>query len=447
MSNLKDNDLDDLFRRASDKYPLRTDSSDWDRMAAALEKDRHSGQTDGLDSPDSRRSRRFLWLLLLLPLAGAGYYAVRLTGSHNQGKTAVASAAATPEPAATRSATATDAGSTGPVLATALKDGKPTTPNRLSSVTYGLRTGSPGSGKPAPAGRSSQPNGRRLTANLPTFNSQPTDNLRSFVHPGTRGGLSPAPAADLAETPADRQNSPGPDGLPYNWIDPERVHTAGNYHLTVDVKAPPKATAAKQQASPAARSSFLYAGVIVAPDLSMVKMQSVKGVGSTFGILLGYAFDKRWSVETGAYLDRKKYYTSGEYFNTKEVVVPSNSEVNGSCNMWEIPLNVRYNFNPEGRLHWFATAGLSTYLMRGEKYTYTYQYNGWGLDSAWNTKKPSQYPFSVVNLSVGLEQRLGKIGFLRIEPYARVPLTGMGAGKLPIMSTGINIGFVRPLWK
>src|ERR1700744_3391823 len=79
MSNLKDSDIDDLLRRASDKYPLRTDSADWDRMAAALEKD-PPPPADGTDPADKRKRRRFFWLFLLLPLGGLGYYAWHGTG-------------------------------------------------------------------------------------------------------------------------------------------------------------------------------------------------------------------------------------------------------------------------------------------------------------------------------------------------------------------------------
>jgi hypothetical protein len=116
--------------------------------------------------------------------------------------------------------------------------------------------------------------------------------------------------------------------------------------------------------------------------------------------------------------------------------------------MWEIPLNIRYNFNKSERMKWFATAGLSTYLMTKENYTYQYNYWSGGPteDSAWKINKPSQYWFSVVNLSAGFEQRLGKIGNLRLEPYVRLPLSGIGTGRLPIMSAGLNIGFTRRLW-
>ncbi|WP_431210743.1 hypothetical protein ACQ86N_32960 [Puia sp. P3] len=70
MLNQKDNDFDDLFRRASERYPLRTDSADWDRMAAALDNPSSTELTDEGVIEEKRRRRRFLWLFLLLPLGG-----------------------------------------------------------------------------------------------------------------------------------------------------------------------------------------------------------------------------------------------------------------------------------------------------------------------------------------------------------------------------------------
>src|SRR5215469_15771920 len=83
MPHLKDTDIDDLFRRASENYPLRTDSSDWNRMAAALEKDPPPDSGNDREA-DGKRRRRFLWLFLLLPLAGIGYYTWQPSG-HSSG--------------------------------------------------------------------------------------------------------------------------------------------------------------------------------------------------------------------------------------------------------------------------------------------------------------------------------------------------------------------------
>jgi hypothetical protein len=68
--------MEDLFRRASAKYPLRTDSADWDRLSAALDKD--PGPPSDTDKDDKRRRRGIFWWWLLLPLAvGAGIYGWR----------------------------------------------------------------------------------------------------------------------------------------------------------------------------------------------------------------------------------------------------------------------------------------------------------------------------------------------------------------------------------
>jgi hypothetical protein len=271
---------------------------------------------------------------------------------------------------------------------------------------------------------------------------------------------------DDAYTPGRDRSRPGKISLTdggNNGYDPalsnlnwQRARIADGVALNVTVKVTNTTTTAKDSSNAKAvskknnkKQSFFYAGLIVAPDLSMVKFQSVKGVGTTFGILLGYNINRKWAIETGAYLDHKKYYTDGEYFKQKYPNPNSTlKNVDGACNMWEIPVNVRYNLSSGEKTKWFATAGLSTYLMTHENYVSWYVDNSGGSpwNQPWETKKPSQYWFSVFNLSIGYEQKLGKIGNLRLEPYLRIPLSGMGSGSLPIMSAGLNIGITRKLW-
>ncbi|WP_431210742.1 outer membrane beta-barrel protein [Puia sp. P3] len=237
-------------------------------------------------------------------------------------------------------------------------------------------------------------------------------------------------------------------GYPVN-----RVGMRGDYRLTVNVEEPvvtKDSSKVKPKASRKSKTSFLYVGLMAAPDLSTVKMQHVDGVGTTFSLLLGYQFNKKWAIETGVSVDRKKYYTDAEYFDKKGMsgIPPSWDVTNldGTCYMWEIPLNVRYNFSQTDKTSWFATAGLSTYFMTKESYNYQY-YGSWGPGSShWDVKKPSNYWFSIINLSAGYEHRIGNIGNLRIEPYLRIPMSGLGTGKLNILSGGLNIGITRRLW-
>ena len=462
MSNLKDTDIDDLFRRASDKYPLRTDTADWDRMAAAL--DQEPPPTAGtVDGDDKRRKRRFFWLFLLLPLGGAGYFALHYAGSPGHPARAVttatppstpppstppsgSSASSTPATGSSASATpAADTRSTQPAMAagkTVLQHGTGNGAD-LPSIAHGADQASIAHG--AGAYHSS-----RLNNNNHNDSHSGRFQDDRIVQPDYKLGMTAAPGGQRpgGESPfGNPLENPVEDRLFY---DLQRAPIPRDCQLAVNVTAPAvkkDTTAAK--ATP--HTKHFYAGIVGAPDLSTVKMQSVKGVGSTFGLLLGYSLNKRWSIESGVYVDRKKYYTEGEYFSTKDVHLPPNVNllnVDGVCYMWEIPVNIRYNFNPGAKTAWFATAGFSTYLMSHEKYAYGYTWYGssrtW--DSTWNIHKPSQYPFSIINLSAGFEQRLGKVGNLRVEPYIRLPLTGLGTGKLPIMSAGVNIGITRQLW-
>ena len=63
MRDIND-DMDDLFRRAADKYPLNTNSSDWNKVQSAMQLSEKEVQVKS-----KKNYRRFLWLLLLLPFA------------------------------------------------------------------------------------------------------------------------------------------------------------------------------------------------------------------------------------------------------------------------------------------------------------------------------------------------------------------------------------------
>jgi Outer membrane protein beta-barrel domain len=495
-------DMDDLFRRASDRYPLRTDSADWDRLANSL--DKPAPLSDGEDTRLKRRG--VFWWFLLLPLAGIGYmtWQVRAHPSVSNVKTATVQKAprGSGDGARTRTlgtgqqgnaagtgntvngagaAGAADgagviggagvaggsnagvggnAGQTQSARAGGAEVRKMRNRDINSTAGAGNGRGLRQAGEQAGKGHQRQQTGGESTienmsgsgdANETGSKVQKVRKMRnpddkeSDAPAGQNGGIALVTGTKGSVT--DHSDHP----LVLAALDMRRAQIAGGYNVVVDVQAPVRAVDSTPAKKATKRNSHVYIGLSGAPDLSTVKFQSTKGVGTTFGLLLGYSFNDRWAVETGLYLDRKRYYTDGEYFNTKNVRLPYNDKllnVDGTCYMWEIPLNVRYNFNVSPRMKWFATAGLSTYLMSREKYAYQYDYAGAGQtwDSSWNIHRPSQYWFTIVNLSAGFEQRIGKIGNLRVEPYIRVPLSGIGTGKLPIMSAGVNIGITRQLW-
>ena len=55
-------DMDDVFRRAAKNYPLDTSGADWNKVMEGLQ-----GQEASIP-PNKKSHRRYLWLLMLLPL-------------------------------------------------------------------------------------------------------------------------------------------------------------------------------------------------------------------------------------------------------------------------------------------------------------------------------------------------------------------------------------------
>lgn len=188
-----------------------------------------------------------------------------------------------------------------------------------------------------------------------------------------------------------------------------------------------------------------YAGIIAGPDVSAVKLQSVKKAGFGFGIVTGYRFNKRWSIESGLLLDKKYYSTDGKYFSTKNIQLPNYVQIDhadGSCDMLEIPVNIRYNFKKSGT-GWFASAGISSYLMKEEYYDYDMTRYGVSYTRNFTYNESRNTLMAVLNLSGGYSYKLGKIGDLRIEPYIKLPLRKIGIGSLPLQSAGVYIALTK----
>ena len=192
-----------------------------------------------------------------------------------------------------------------------------------------------------------------------------------------------------------------------------------------------------------------YAGIMFGVDMSSVHFQSAKN-GATTGFIIGYAFNNKWSIESGLLWDTKRVYDNGTYFNPPGYT-PTNGvtiiAVNGKSRLYELPVNMKYTII-SGKHNLFATTGISSYLMRSENYDYEYtQTNQPGGHNYLSYTKETKNWFSVANFSVGYTYKFGGAGSLRVEPYLKIPLTNLGTVNMPIMSTGLNVGFTKPLRK
>src|SRR5688500_6573411 len=69
------NDMDDLFKKAAEEYPLQTGGADWNKVHKALQ------QTEGSPGAEKREGRRrFTVLFLLFPMLVGGYFLLKNNG-------------------------------------------------------------------------------------------------------------------------------------------------------------------------------------------------------------------------------------------------------------------------------------------------------------------------------------------------------------------------------
>jgi len=258
-------------------------------------------------------------------------------------------------------------------------------------------------------------------------NESISDNIK--VNKGTNADISPSPILERNILLNDQ----------LHLIDkntPNLIQPSGNTDSS---------RSAKNKATAKNISSKFYAGAFFAPDVTFIKFQKTTGVGATFGLTAGYQFNKNWSIESGISLDMKKYYTDGEYFDKSHVPDFYNGQllsVTGTCNMLEIPINVRYKFASNSNHNWTAALGTSSYFMTKESYNYSMIAWGQTVEGKFTNYPSSTHLFAVINLSAGYEKKLNNASLL-IEPYYKVPIRGIGTGNLYMSSAGINIGIKK----
>jgi hypothetical protein len=131
-------------------------------------------------------------------------------------------------------------------------------------------------------------------------------------------------------------------------------------------------------------------------------------------------------------------------FVTKAALsVPEFKNYNARLVGLDIPINIKYEFNPQ-KNDTYISAGLSSGTFIDERYTYNYQYNTTG-----NTAQPqdetasksfnSFYFGKMLNFSFGMGYPLGKSNRLIIEPFLKYPLDGLGAQQLRFGAGGVNL--------
>lgn len=407
---LLDDDMDELFRNAASQYPLKTDSADWDALSRRLQAQQPQGS-----AVDGVRGNKWIWLgvsILLTILFFITYAPPLETGKLPRTGTVITTNSNTNTISDTNTNTNQITNIISNSNTTSLKH---TTTNNISLATDpGLTI-----------------NRQNSYKTITEDNIQTTGSVIGVVTNNSDHSLAAVPII----LPADSTTTP-------------TIAAPKDIQLP-KAEVPLAAESLVKKQSPAKVRTGLYFGIIASPDISTVKMQRVNKVGYGAGIILGYRISRSFAVETGLLYDHKNYFSEGNYFDKSKIPYIQNWKilnVDGYCNMYEIPVNVRYFIKNGENTSWYANAGLSSYLMKKEDYAYKYMTMSGDLkSSSWAYKNATQNWFSIIHVGVGLEHNLGAIGKLRVEPYLKIPAKGLGIGDLPITSMGINVGITKSI--
>lgn len=454
MFYIRNDDMEDMFKKAADNYELNEDmAADWNNVRATLQND--SAFTASVSKEKKHKRLHLLWWLLLIPAILIVTYK---TGSYfsadkQKGKAAIAkqnNAAiknnlqekgnaknnnnAFPSSPNVNSTNNTDLSSrkkisSGNKSASADKH----SPSVINTKAFDIITGD------------ANKDAANSSINTKAFDIRTGDANKDAVNSSANNN----PVNKIKET-SNNYHQLKTNGLTEPVLKNDKQKTSDSSVLkNSNTAAQTNSLKQKSKNNNYTRQAFAFAGIAGNIDLSMIKFQKLSRLGSGIGMAAGYHFKNGLSIESGLLYDKKNYYTKGEYFNKSNFGYLEGVNLitaQGNCHMWEIPLNLSYDFATHKRYNWFVTAGVSSYIMDREFYNFKYEKDGLVRERANDYYHSSPDWFSVLNVGGGINVQVNSKYFLQAQPYFKIPVSAVGKGNLSLSSGGINISFKRRLF-
>jgi len=181
--------------------------------------------------------------------------------------------------------------------------------------------------------------------------------------------------------------------------------------------------------------------VLAASDANAVNSFNHSQTGTNYGIQFSVRLTRKLIISTGAAYAIKPYSASSGSYNSSSYnpsIVPTNIQAN--CKVLDIPLNVSYQLYSKGNNAIALGTGLSSYFMLKENYRFDYS-----AESGWKPynleiRNQNTHLFSVININANYQRRINSKFSLVVQPYMKLPVTGIGNGRVDLKSTGVALG-------
>ena len=423
--------LDKKIKEAADQHHPAYDEHAWKKMKKLL--DHHM--------PQKERKRRFLFIIPLFLLLGGGIFYFVFQPERKRNGIAGENSETTVIPAPKERATVveTEIPVENPAPFETNRQPEPTT-NELNDVTARETATRTPSGPENPGNARSQVTvvpAEQQKENIPV-KKVAVSEPHALVSPGeTSIGVQPL-AVNTREEKENEEQSESKESI----SNEPKTSIAGSKTGAEPVKAddPPKPDTKTGKKKPAPNRFFVYGSV--GGDLSFTKQAGdtrlLAGVGA------GFTIRDRITIRSGLFSGRKVYSAGPDEYDPPAIFwnyYPNLEKVDADCKIYELPLLVSFQFGRSPKQSWMATAGISTLFMKEEKYKFYYKPTPTSPTAMrqYTWKNEATHPFSVITISGGYKRNLGKRITVMAEPYLKVPLNGIGYGKVKLNSGGVMV--------
>ncbi|WP_285009660.1 hypothetical protein [Pedobacter faecalis] len=179
--------------------------------------------------------------------------------------------------------------------------------------------------------------------------------------------------------------------------------------------------------------------IIAAPDISTSPSNLSTKISTNIGVLGTYALSDRLSVTTGLVYAVKRYGYGGTTISAYGATSRS-PDVFADCRVLDIPLNLNYKVFEKGRNSLSLNTGISSYFMLNEKYEYRIAEVGSPAQvSQREIVNKNQHLFGVANVSLSLNRQLSNKVNVGLQPFLKLPLTGIGEYNTRLRSMGVAV--------
>lgn len=187
----------------------------------------------------------------------------------------------------------------------------------------------------------------------------------------------------------------------------------------------------------------------VSPDMSFVTTDELTKFGNNLALLLEYRFNNRLSIQGGVLRSMKYYDTYPESYEwpSNWGSPPKLVDINATCKMLDIPVNIRYDISQKKLSRLFVSAGATSYIMLNEKYVYNYE-NPADPKIKWKDweGKTGPYYLGVLNFSMGYEYQLFRKLSIQAEPFFKLPISHVGKGQVNLSTLGLMVSAKYPIF-